>query len=122
MRYHILCLSQNNLRFLSGESDSIQDVPLDPRIPRSLEQSQKRRLSDYVEQVCRTLEPLLMEQEGVPLIPAMPEREAGLFRRICQYPYVTRETISETPDRMTARELQQEAGHIIQRLYLVKLS
>ncbi len=75
-------------------------------------EGQNVRFAQYVRKVDAALRPILAGRE-TPLILAATGRLADVFAQLCSYPHLLKETITESPDRLTESELADRARPVL---------
>jgi len=132
----VLALSENSVRLIEVFADlPATQVPLTgapdgagefldrdissemvhhPRVQAA--QGQKIRLGQYARAVDNALRPILAGRD-TPLVLAATQPVAPIFRAICSYPALTKQSINKSPDRKTESELAEEARPILDQIH-----
>lgn len=132
----VLALSENAVRLVEMHADLPPVTVKVPGLPKDAASSvgkstlndrsfsgrihgsegQNVRFQQYVRQVDTALRPILAGRE-TPLILAATDRLSSIFPQINSYPHLLRETIADSPDRLSDAELAQRARPILDRAY-----
>lgn len=83
-------------------------------------EGQKVRMRQYARQIDQALRGLLAGSE-TPLILAAAQPLDAIFRSVCSYPHLVRETIAGNPEQITDPELGQAARGVLDRLHRSEL-
>ncbi len=132
----ILALSENAVRLVEMHADLPPVTVKVPGLPKDAASSvgkstlndrsfsgrihgsegQNVRFQQYVRRVDTALRPILAGRE-TPLILAATDRLASVFPQINSYPHLLRETIADSPDRLTNADLARRARPILDNAY-----
>ncbi|RDE08590.1 baeRF11 domain-containing protein [Pelagibacterium lacus] len=137
----ILALSENAVRLVEMNADLPAEEIKVPAMPKDAasaagkstlndrtfsgrihgSEGQNVRLEQYVRKVDAALRPILAGRE-TPLVLAATGRLAELFKQFSSYNNVLGETISESPDRLTAAELVARARPVLDAAYAEQIA
>lgn len=147
--YHVLALSQNNVRFYTCNSDSIEQIELD--IPESMEEFQQYDVyekhlqagpapgggrvlhgqGDYAEDDKKFILDFLkhvengvtdyMNKQQTPLVLAGVKEITSMYRRVNHYHQLVDETIAGNTDKKSDKELREESWRVMEPKFLEEI-
>ncbi len=123
-RYQILALDRNEARLYEGNRDYVDEIPLAPGVPRTLEDAVDRDPErDPAHRTYGRVDPAVMGRHGSSdvKLAALPEHH-HLFRKVSNNSNLLAATINVNPKDLTMEGLRERAWTLIQPTYLERLA
>ena len=131
-RFEVLALSREHVRLFAGNRDALDEIELDPAVPRSLEIALGDQLTEETdvaadtERFFRIVDRAILEQHskpsGLPLILAALTEHHAPFREVSHNAQLQAEGITGNPNAFSLDELRQKAWAAFEPPYLARLT
>lgn len=151
-RYQVLGLSLGAVKLFEGNRDALDEIDLEPDVPRTLKDALGDKLTEShqtvvahgggttrfgqgdrkdeteidTERYFRAIDRAILDHHsrpsGLPLMLAALPEHHNLFRKISRNPFLMSEAIDVHPDAISLDELRKRAWRAIEPRYLARLS
>ncbi|MGB6190822.1 MAG: hypothetical protein WBF42_00010 [Terracidiphilus sp.] len=151
-RYQVLGLSRGAVKLFEGNRDALDEIDLEPEVPRTLKDALGDKLTEShqtvvahgggtmrfgqggrkdetdidAERYFRAIDRAVLDHHsrpsGLPLMLAALPEHHNLFRKSSRNPFLMNEAIDVHPDAVSMDELRERAWQAIEPRYLARLS